>query len=205
MLLVDFVVALTTMSTNFLRILVKILCIASSFVDAFLPAQPLQHVTYERTNAIRHLAFGDGTVALQDYTPAATVLFNNMKTPASILAAGMVSLGFLAPFRLSPEIQAQPDLLKRITMLKRAYIVVTLISFCSELLAVMWATVAVNQLTETEIAPSGSVWGLLERDFDLYWSATNSHFCLGMVSATMLNRSIVNATCFILLRRSRVA
>lgn len=36
-------------------------------------------------------------VALKDYSGAAASLFNNMKTPASILAGAMVGLGFLAP------------------------------------------------------------------------------------------------------------
>ena len=119
-------------------------------------------------------------IVLMDYAPAAAALFNNMKTPASILSAGMVSLGFLAPFRLSDSIKKEPKLLRRIELLKRAYVLVTLISFCSELLTVMWATVAVNQLTETVVAPTSSVWALLERDFDLSWSATNSHFTAGM-------------------------
>ena len=121
------------------------------------------------------------TAFLVDYSPAATALFNNMKTPASILAAGMVSLGFLAPFRLQ-RIQDDDTLLSRVEDLKRVYIVVTLISFCSELLAVMWATVAVNQLTErNDLLAAASVWELLERDFDLEWAATNSHFVLGMI------------------------
>ena len=104
-----------------------------------------------------------------------------MKTPASILAAGMISIGFLAPFQLPPSILDQPGLVRRVELLKRAYILVTLVSFCSELLAVMWATVAVNQLTERIVAPSASVWDLLQRDCDLAWAATNSHFVVGLV------------------------
>jgi hypothetical protein len=50
----------------------------------------------------------------------------------------------------------------------------------SELLAVIWATVAVNQLTETVIEPSANVWELLRRPwYDLAWAATNSHFLFG--------------------------
>lgn len=140
-----------------------------------LPA-PLSTTVYDATELAPVEA-----LLLTDYTPAATALFNNMKTPASILAAGMVSLGFLAPFRLF-RIEENKALLARIEDLKRVYIVVTLISFCSELLAVMWATVAVNQLTErNDLVPTPSVWALLERDFDLEWAATNSHFVLGMI------------------------
>ena len=50
----------------------------------------------------------------------------------------------------------------------------------SELLAVIWATVAVNQLTETVVEPSATVWELLKRPwYDLAWAATNSHFLFG--------------------------
>lgn len=121
------------------------------------------------------------SAALVDYSPAATALFNNMKTPASILAAGMISIGFLAPFQLPQSIEGQPKMVRRIELLKRAYITVTLISFCSELLAVMWATVAVNQLTEQKVAPAATVWDLLQRDCDLPWAAVNSHFVVGLV------------------------
>ncbi|CAB9525910.1 expressed unknown protein [Seminavis robusta] len=123
------------------------------------------------------------TIVLSDYTGAASALFNNMKTPASILAAGMVSLGFLAPFRQWTDVEQlhDPGLYTTIVRAKRAYILVTLVSFSSELLAVIWSTVAVNQLTETVVAPSATVWALLERDFDLAWAATNSHFCLGLL------------------------
>lgn len=118
---------------------------------------------------------------LADYSSAATALFDNMKTPASILAAGMISIGFLAPFQIPPPIADQPKMVKRVKLLKRAYILVTLISFCSELLAVMWATVAVNQLTERSLPPAESVWDLLQRDCDLSWAAVNSHFVVGLV------------------------
>jgi hypothetical protein len=42
-------------------------------------------------------------VALKDYSGAAASLFNNMKTPASILAGAMVGLGFLAPLPDPPS------------------------------------------------------------------------------------------------------
>lgn len=138
---------------------------------------------------------------LKDYAPAAASLFNNMKTPASILAGAIVPLGFLSPLPEPPENikssisttktksktgKGDPKssnlaIFKRLDrMLRKSYLLVTIFSFGSELLAVMWATVAVNQLTETVVEPSESVWALLKRDwFDLAWAATNSHFVLG--------------------------
>mmetsp|Transcript_24277 Transcript_24277/g.35982 ORF Transcript_24277/g.35982 Transcript_24277/m.35982 type:complete len:267 (-) Transcript_24277:218-1018(-) len=139
--------------------------------------------------------------ALKDYAPAAASLFNNMKTPASILAGAMIPLGFLSPLPQPPaHVKAVPsstnkkgkqeeetDLAIAITksfdrMIRKSYLLVTLFSFGSELLAIIWSTVAVNQLTETAVAPAESVWALLKRDwYDLAWAATNSHFFFGML------------------------
>ena len=46
---------------------------------------------------------------VNNYVPAATTLFVNMITPASILAAGMISIGLKSPFQLPDSIQDQPD------------------------------------------------------------------------------------------------
>ena len=93
--------------------------------------------------------------ALKDYAPMAASLFNNMKTPASILAGAIVPLGFLSPLPQPPARIAavvatkkgkeEPPLAVTITknldrMLRKSYLLVTLLSFGSELLAVMWAT-----------------------------------------------------------------
>jgi hypothetical protein len=116
-----------------------------------------------------------------NYAPAATTLFVNMLTPASILAAAMISLGMKKPFEVSRTMKENPHLRDHIENLRRTYIVVTMVSFCSELLAVMWGTVAVNQLTEQSVAPTHSVWELLRNDVDLEWAAVNSHFVLGLI------------------------
>ncbi|KAG7340272.1 hypothetical protein IV203_023815 [Nitzschia inconspicua] len=109
-----------------------------------------------------------------------------MLTPASILAAAMISLGLKAPLTIPKSLtekknKHQDETIRRMESLRRTYIVVTLISFCSELLAVMWGTVAVNQLTERTLDPAGSVWELLQRDVDLEWAAVNSHFVVGLI------------------------
>lgn len=66
-------------------------------------------------------------------------------------------------------------------ILRGAYPVVGVLSLLSELISVMWATVAVNQLIETSVMPAASVWELLQRDFDLPWAAVNAHFTMGML------------------------
>lgn len=144
----------------------------------------------QMTTTIDAATLSDGGTILNEviskpslnYAPAATTLFVNMLTPASILAAAMISLGMKKPFELSVEMKQDAQLKEHIESLRRAYIVVTLISFCSELLAVMWGTVAVNQLTErNDVLPSSSVWELLQRDVDLEWAAVNSHFVMGLI------------------------
>lgn len=134
-----------------------------------------------------------GLVVLADYTPAATSLFNNMKLPAAVVTAGMISLGFATSFpelpRVSPSNQREyPDQLReRCESLKRLHIVVSLIAVTSELIVVLWAAVEVNQLTEKQYELATSVWDLIQRDCDLAWSAVNSHFILGIIGfVTML-------------------
>jgi len=114
---------------------------------------------------------------LVQYAPAATSLFNNMKTPASILASAMVPLGLLNTL---PVNEKHPDN-KFTNILRKSYLLITVVSFFNELMAVMWATVAVNRLTETVVAPAESVWHLLNRDYSLSWAAVNTHFVLGMI------------------------
>ena len=94
--------------------------------------------------------------ALKDYAPAAATLFNNMKTPATILAGAIIPLGFSSPLPQPPARIAavvsgkgnkkeETALAMVITknldrMLRKSYLLVTVFSFGSELLAVIWAT-----------------------------------------------------------------
>ncbi|KAG7372937.1 hypothetical protein IV203_033661 [Nitzschia inconspicua] len=72
-------------------------------------------------------------------------------------------------------------MIRHVESLRRTYIVVTLISLCSKLLAVMWWTLAVNQLTERTLDPAGSVWEILQRDVNLERAAVNSHCVVGLI------------------------
>jgi hypothetical protein len=67
-----------------------------------------------------------------------------------------------------------------IRRLRKVYNVVALLSLLSNLIAVMWATEAVNQLTELFVAPAESPWHLIQRDYEIQWVATNAHFVFGM-------------------------
>ena len=115
-------------------------------------------------------------VALASYAGDVAGLFNNMKTPASILAGAILPIGFLAPL---PE----PERWRcgKLTLVKRLYNIVATASLVSELLSVMWATVAVNKLAETAVAPTASAWDLIQRDYNLAWAGCNAHFVIGMM------------------------
>lgn len=128
------------------------------------------------------------TPFLADYAPAAASLFNNMKLPAAVVTAGMISLGFATRFPELPRDtldKVYPQTIRaQCAKLERLHIVLGLLSVTSELIVVLWAAVAVNQLTERTYEPALSVWDLIHRDCDLAWSAVNSHYILGIIGFT---------------------
>ena len=79
-----------------------------------------------------------------------------MKMPASIIAGAMVPLGLLAPVPIrNPDGESESRLE---TLARRSFTAVTVVALLSEFTAVVFATVAVNQLTETVVEPATSVW-----------------------------------------------
>lgn len=115
-------------------------------------------------------------VSLAQHSAGVASLFDNMKTPATVMVGAMVGLGFSAPMTLA----SNPKDTKFSRFLRQVYPVMAIVAVGSNLLSVMWATVAVNQLTERKIEFAESVWGLMKRDFELEWVAVNAHFCLGI-------------------------
>ena len=150
----------------------------------FQSKQCLYRHHYIRLRAVVEPAVSQA-LQLQDYAPAATSLFNNMKLPAAVVTAGMISLGFATRFPELPKDTLEKvydsDVRRRCAQLERLHIVVALISVTSELIVVLWSSVEVNQLTERVFVPTTSVWNLIQRDADLAWSAVNSHFILGII------------------------
>mmetsp|Transcript_29565 Transcript_29565/g.95466 ORF Transcript_29565/g.95466 Transcript_29565/m.95466 type:complete len:276 (-) Transcript_29565:719-1546(-) len=116
-------------------------------------------------------------MVMGQYAGDVASLFNNMITPASILAGSLVPLGYLAPLP-PPTRQPEPA---HAALLRKIHLVIATASLCSELLAVTWATVAVNKLVEMPVSPAVSAWALIQRDFELQWMAVNAHFVLGML------------------------
>ena len=92
-----------------------------------------------------------------EFAPQAVTLFNNMKTPASIIAGAMVPLGLLAPVPIyNPDGGKNENCVE--TIMRRSYTSVSVLALLSEFISVVFATVAVNQLTETAVEPASSVW-----------------------------------------------
>ena len=105
--------------------------------------------------------------SLDQYAPQAVSLFQNMITPASIIAGAIVPMAFASPLPIKSDNPSENR--RSWVIMRKAYNVAALLSLLSNLLAVMWSVIAVNQLTETKIAQAESVWHLLRRDFDLSW------------------------------------
>ena len=93
--------------------------------------------------------------ALAQYSGELVSLFSNMKTPASIIAGALVPLGFMAPLPIDSQDGKEESRFKK--ALRVLYSVVAIASLASELLAVVWASVASNNLIETVVAPAASV------------------------------------------------
>lgn len=107
-----------------------------------------------------------------DYSSAAQALFGNMISPASMLAGGLVPISFLAP-----QLPDDTPLRKK---LKCLYHIISVLSLSSELLCVIYATVASNKLVETTALPAKSVFELIRRDYELSWIGANVHFVAGL-------------------------
>lgn len=113
------------------------------------------------------------TVGASDYSEAARILFGGFITPAAILVAGLIPLSFFA--------DPLPDNTPIRKKLGCLYYFLAVTSLTNELLAIMYATVARNRLTETAGAPATSVFTLISRDLELSWIGTNVHFISGLL------------------------
>ena len=83
----------------------------------------------------------------------------------SFASLGMIPLGFVGAPRLTES--DGPDLRR----LKVLYLLVSVFALISELVSMVWCTVAVNKLSEATSEPASSVVVLLERDYELAWLA----------------------------------
>jgi len=115
---------------------------------------------------------------MAQYGSEAVSLFNNMRTPASILASAIIPLGLTD----LPTTNNGKDDSKIPAILRRVFPLVAISSLTNHIIALVWATIAVNDLTTSSSDQSASsLWELLQRDYELPWVATNVHFILGML------------------------
>ena len=93
-----------------------------------------------------------------DCAQDAADLFDNMRVPAALFAGAIVPLVSFA----GPRHSASDSSL--MSILKRVHFIFALASFCNALSSCVYATVAVNSLTEREVPPAESVAEVLQRD-----------------------------------------
>lgn len=121
------------------------------------------------------LAAKTAVVVLKDHSPAAVGLFNNMRTPAALIAGSIVPLGLLG----TPPIEKDDS--KFLRMAKRVNILLASASLLSELLAVVYSSIAINKLTEIASPATSGVAELIRQHHELSWIGTNIHFIFGLL------------------------
>jgi hypothetical protein len=119
-------------------------------------------------------------VILKDHSAAAAGLFNNMRTPAALIAGAMVPIGLLT----SPTVEKADS--PRIKLFKRLHVLIAVASVLSELLAITYSTIAINKLAEVAYAPTATVAELISKHHELAWIGTNVNFLLGMFGFGLL-------------------
>ena len=106
---------------------------------------------------------GPTAAAVADYSGAVASLFDNMRAPAALIGGSLVPLGMLgAP----PASKGDKPMVRA---LKKLYLITAILAICGEITAVVYATIVINKLAETEIAPASSVVALIARDYELEW------------------------------------
>lgn len=119
-------------------------------------------------------------IAIKNYSGVATGLFNNMRTPAALIAGAIVPLGLLTAPGL---VKGEP---KKQELFKKANCLLAIASLLSEILAITYSTVAINKLAEVQFAPTAGVAELIANHFELAWMGANVHFLLGMFGFGLL-------------------
>ena len=118
---------------------------------------------------------------LRDHPSAAANLFNSMRTPAALVAGAVVPLGILT----APPIRANEP--RKVKLFKKLNILLAVSSLLSEVLAITYSTVAMNNLAGfARSEPTKSVAELISRYFEVSWLGTNVHFLFGLFGLCLL-------------------
>jgi len=121
------------------------------------------------------------TTVMANYSKDAISLFNNMRTPAALVAGGLVPLGIL----MNKPIVEEEDTIKT-KVLKKSSALLGVASLLSEIIAVIYASIAINKLVELPSPQTASVVDLLSQNHNLPWLGANVHFFLGMMGFSLL-------------------
>ena len=111
---------------------------------------------------------------LKDHSGAAMGLFNNMRTPAALLCGSLVPLGILG----APRIEKYDT--KAVVFMKTANIILGVTSLLSEVLAVIYSSIAINKLSEVQAPLTRGCAELIAKHYELAWIGTNVHFLIGL-------------------------
>lgn len=115
------------------------------------------------------------STVLKDHSGAAIGLFNNMRTPAALIAGSLVPLGILS----APTIEKEDS--KILKFMKKANIVLGVTSLLSEVIAVTYSSIAINKLAEVDSPLTRGAAELIARNYELAWLGTNIHFLVGLM------------------------
>lgn len=114
-------------------------------------------------------------IVLKDHSAAAINLFNNMRTPAALIGGSLVPLGILS----APKIEEGDT--KVVALMKKANIILGVTSLLSEMIAVIYSSIAINKLVEVESPLTRGCAELIASKYELAWIGTNIHFLLGLL------------------------
>jgi len=118
--------------------------------------------------------------ALADYSAAAAGLFNNMRAPAALIGGALVPIGILT----APTIEEDDS--KAIKLLKKANIIIAVASLLSEIMAVIYSSIAINKIAEIAQPKTAGVAELIAEKHELAWLGTNIHFLFGMMGFALI-------------------
>lgn len=151
---------------------------AAAFSPSARPLGPLLHHAHV---AVR----GTPVVAVSNYVQAAN-LFNNMRTPAALVAGACLPLGFGLPLPSASD--STP-----VRAAKRSVVLLAFLSFTSELLAVTFATNGISRLYmpamfDAEMLAASTVHEVLTHSHLIgFWLGVYVHFVFGIVGLVAIS------------------
>jgi hypothetical protein len=152
---------------------------------AFMLARPL--VTASTFLLRPALRVSPPIVANIAATQAAIELFQNVRTPATLIATALVPMGFGFPLVASlGNVDVGEE--RRLRLVKRLIVLIGFMSLASELLALCVSTNAINRLSqdafvlESDESSTKTALDLLrKRPYSSFWVGTYTHFMFGVL------------------------